>query len=433
MRLRLLACAVVAVLTAATLGTPAEAASKKPGAVGLVSVTGAAPYDSSGKKYAKISISWPKATRAKKYQVFVAGSRAGVAKAKKPRVTVKSRKATITKLKRNRTYWIQVRAVNGSKAGKRSARIARVTPAATAKLWSKRHPVYRLMSYNVCSNACSKWETRQPLVVNEVLRLKPDVLAVQEASRWKNAVIPGYTETLGGKDNRIFYRTAAFEQVTQRLSATQQSAECPLETDPRTGKVVRDDEGDPVRVEPCILPLDGVAEPEGKDAPWSVLRHKASGQAVVFVGIHLKVDEGGSNAAVRARQTSQIFTDLGNQLAWWGKRLHHLPVVLLGDFNTNRSRAGNSRLETVMQANGFYDAYEQALKVSRQHFNTANPRWSTQPIVGVTWGDHVDKVWVRPGRSRVHQWANVGKMSGGRFVAPLPSDHHPLMVRAQVS
>ncbi|MBA4607206.1 endonuclease/exonuclease/phosphatase family protein [Aeromicrobium sp. Marseille-Q0843] len=425
MRLRLLACSVIAVLTAATLGTPAEAASKTPGGVGLVSVTGAATYESGGKKYAKVSITWPKATRAKKYQVFAAGSRAGVLKAKKARVTTKSRRATITKLRRNRTVWIQVRAVNGSKAGKRSARIARVTPAASKSLSTKRYPAYKLMSYNVCSNACSRWSSRMPLVVREVQRIRPDVLAVQEASQWKGAQIPGYTETLGGKDNRIFYRTAAFEQVTQRLSATQQSSECETTWDP----VARKD----VRVEPCVLPLDGVAEPEGKDAPWTVLRHRASGQAAVFVGVHLKVDEARSNAGVRASQTSKIFSDLNGQLAWWGKRMHNLPVVLIGDFNTNRSRAGNSRLESVMHANGFYDAYEQARSVSRQHFNTANPRWSTQPVVGVTWGDHVDKVWVRPGRSRVVQWANVGLMSGGRFVAPLPSDHHPLLVRAQIS
>ncbi|MET1133610.1 MAG: endonuclease/exonuclease/phosphatase family protein [Aeromicrobium sp.] len=425
MRLRLLACTVTAVLAAATLGAPAEAASKKPGTVGLVSVTGASTYESAGKKYAKVSISWPKATRAKKYQVFVAGSPTGVLKAKKARVTTKSRKATITKLRRNRTVWIQVRAVNGSKAGNRSARIARVTPAASASLSTVKHPAYRLMSYNVCSNACSRWSSRLPLVVKEVQRIKPDVLAVQEASQWKDAAIPGYTETLGGKDNRIFYRTAAFEQVTQELSPTQESADCETEWDP----VAKAD----VRVAPCVLPVDGVAQPEGKDAPWSVLRHKASGQSVVFVGIHLKVDDGKSNAGVRAAQTTKIFTDLNDHLAWWGKRLHNLPVVLIGDFNTNRSRAGNSRLETVMQANGFYDAYEQAREVSRQHFNTANPRWLTKPVVGVTWGDHVDKVWVRPGRSRVLQWANAGKMSGGRFVAPLPSDHHPLLVRAQVS
>lgn len=433
MRLRLLACALIAVTAAATVTAPADAAPKKPGKVGLVSVTGTSAYGSGTKKYAKITLAWPRAAKATRYQVFVAGSRAGVQKSKKPRATVRSPKATIKKLRRNRVYWVQVRALNGKRAGSRSARIARVTPAASASLSTAKHPAYKLMSYNVCSNACSRWSTRLPLVVSEVQRLRPDVLAVQEASQWRNAEIPGYTETLGGKDNRIFYRTAAFEQVQHTLTAEQQSDECELARDPRTNRILLDEEGEPVRVEPCILPLDGLAEPDGKDAPWSVLRHKASGQSVVFVGIHLKVDESRSNASVRAAQTTKIFSDIEGQLDWWGKDLRRLPVALIGDFNTNRSRAGNDRLESVMHAHGFYDAYEQARSLSRQHLNTANPRWLTKPVIGVTWGDHVDKVWVRPGRSRVVSWTNAGKMAGGRFVAPLPSDHHPLMVRAQLS
>ncbi|MBC9227227.1 hypothetical protein GL325_12910 [Aeromicrobium sp. 636] len=432
MRLRLLACALTAVLAAATLGTPSVAAPKKPGKVGLVSVTGTATYTSAGKKYARVSVSWPRASRATRYQVFVGNSKAQVAKQKKPRTTVRSPKATIKKLKRNKVYWVQVRALNGKRAGSRSARIARVTPAASATLSTARHPVYSLMSYNVCSNACSRWSTRAPLVVREVQRLKPDVLALQEASRWGTTVIPGYTETLGGKDNRILYRTAAFEQVEQTLSPEQQSAECPLAVDPENNLVLGDD-GKPVRAEPCILPVDGIADPPGKQAPWAVLRHRASGQTVVFVAVHLQVDDKRSMATRRATQATDIFSALGAQLAWWGRNVRSMPVVVLGDFNTNRSRAGNNRLESVMHANGFYDAYEQARSLSRQHFNTANPRWLTKPVVGVTWGDHVDKVWVRPGRSRVVSWANAGRMSGGRFVAPLPSDHHPLLVRAQVS
>src|SRR5690606_7495744 len=102
MRLRLWACALTAVLTAALLGTPAVAAPKKPGTVGLVSVAGASAYTSSGKQYAKVKLVWPRATRAKKYQIFVAGSREKVSRLSKPRATVKSPKATITKLKRNR-------------------------------------------------------------------------------------------------------------------------------------------------------------------------------------------------------------------------------------------------------------------------------------------------------------------------------------------
>jgi len=432
MRLRLLASSLVAVIAAALLSAPAQAA-PAPAKVGLVSFTAGSTHQVGGRTYARVTLSWPKAKRAKKYQVFVSRTAAGVARKKKPTATVKGTKATIGKLGRNREYWFQVRAVNGKKAGARSSRVARVTMVASPALNTRTSPVYSLMSYNVCSNACSRWSTRRALATNEVLRLKPDVLAVQEASQWKKAVIPGYTETLGGHDNRIFYRTDRFEQVTHDLTPEQQSAECPIAEDPETGRDLVDENGDPVRVEPCTLPVDGVAQPSGKNAPWALLRHKASGQRVVFVAVHLRVDDKKSMATYRAGQAGDILSGLRDQLAWWGLDANRVPVVLIGDFNTNRSRAGNWRLDEAMHANGFYDAYEQARAVSRQHFNTANPSWSTKPVVGVTWGDHVDKVWIRPGRSRVVSWANAGKMAGGRFVAPLPSDHHPLRVKVQVS
>src|SRR5690606_28306908 len=236
----------------------------------------------------------------------------------------------------------------------------------------------------------------------------------------------------GGKDNRLFYRTAAFDQVEVPLTEAQQSAECPVARDTRN-RVMRDENDEPVRVEPCILPLDGIADPPGKDAPWAVLRHKASGQEVRFVGTHLLTGSSNANARYRATQANDIFADLQAQLAWWGRSFTRTPIVVMGDFNTNRSRSNHSVVESAMKRYGFWDSYEQAESLTRQHMNTANPKWLTKPVIGVTWGDHVDKVWVLPGRCRVPSWTNAGKMSRGRYVSPLPSDHHPLLVRAQVS
>ncbi|MFS0886664.1 endonuclease/exonuclease/phosphatase family protein [Aeromicrobium sp. 179-A 4D2 NHS] len=433
MRLRLLACALVAVLAAALLGTPAHAA-RKPAQVGLVSFTAAALHTSGGKTYAKLRLSWPKAKYATRYQVFVATTKAGVQRAKKPRVTVRGTQAVVTKLGRNRTYWFQVRGTNGKVAGSRSARVARVTPLSTASLSTATHPIHSMMSYNVCSNACTSraWSGRQPLVVNQILAVRPGVVAIQEASRWSTTV-PGYTEVEGGKDNRILYRDDLYEPVTQDLTPAQQSSKCPLQRTAK-GALVRDEDGEPVRVEPCTLPVLGVAQPQGKDAPWVMLRHKASGQQVVFVGVHLLTGDSDANARYRAVQTDEIFADLKAHLAWWGRSFPSTPVALIGDFNTNRSRSNHAIVESAFKRQGFYDSYEQARSLSRQHQNTANPNWQWKtPTIGVTWGDHVDKVWVRPARSIVKSWANVGLMRGGSYVSPLPSDHHPLLVRAQLS
>lgn len=434
MRFRLLTCALIAVLGAALLGTPAQAAAKRPAQVGLVSFTAAALHTSGGKSYAKVRLSWPKAKYATRYQVFVATTRNGVAKAKKPRVTVRGTQAVVTKLGRHRTYWFQVRGTNGKAVGARSARVARVTPVSTATLSTSRYPIHAMLSYNVCSNACTSraWSGRQPLVVNQILAVRPGVVALQEASRWSTTV-PGYTEIEGGKDNRILYRDDLYEPVTQTLTEAQQSAKCPLQRTPR-GALVLDEDGDPVRVEPCVLPVQGIAEPPGKDAPWALLRHRASGQEVAFVAAHLLTGDSDANARYRATQARDIFADLRLHLAWWGRSFPSTPIAVIGDFNTNRSRTNHAIVESAMRQQGFYDSYEQARSLSRQHQNTANPNWQWRtPTIGVTWGDHVDKVWVRPARSIVKSWANVGLMRGGQYVSPLPSDHHPLLVRAQLS
>src|SRR5690606_33418566 len=198
-----------------------------------------------------------------RYQVFVARTKTNVARARKPKVTVRGTQAVVRELRRGTTYWFQVRALNGSRAGNRSARVARVTPVASADLSTAAHPTHSMLSYNVCSNACTSrpWERRQPLVVNQVLAVRPGVVALQEASRW-STTIPGYVEADGGRDNRILYRPGVYEQVEQALTAEQQSADCAIARTPN-GRKVLDEDGEPVRVEPCVLPVDGIADPPG--------------------------------------------------------------------------------------------------------------------------------------------------------------------------
>lgn len=427
MRLRLLAplfaAAVTGTLVVSVLAAPAEAA-RTPGKVGLVSITKQTLSTKQGRTTAMVKLSWPKAARAKGYEVFVARSKNAVQSKRKPTLRVRGPRAVVGGLRRHTEYWFQVRAVNGSKVGSRSNRVARVTMIASPTIDAATRPLHSLMSYNVCSNSCGRWGKRRGIIEQDIARVRPGVVAVQEASQWRNARIPGYAETEGGHDNRLFYRTSTYEQATRTLTPEQQSQDCAYEDDPQTG--------DPVRVEPCVLPVDGVLDPPGKNVPWSLLRHRGTGQHAVFVSVHLQVDTGRSMASYRVAQSSKLFEQLRGQLAWWGLDMDRLPVVLIGDFNTNRSRTGNARLDAVMHANGFYDAYEQARSLYRQHQNTANPSWATKPVIGVTWGDHVDKVWIRPSRTQVVTWANVGRMSGGRYVSPLGSDHHPLQVQLRL-
>ncbi len=77
---------------------------------------------------------------------------------------------------------------------------------------------------------------------------------------------------------------------------------------------------------------------------------------------------------------------------------------------------------------GWADAFTQARTVIKQHHNSANPAKKLSPVIGVTWGAHVDKVWVKPGKTVITSWENAGKTKGGKYTT-LPSDHHPVLVK----
>ncbi|MFI5426805.1 hypothetical protein [Aeromicrobium sp. UC242_57] len=81
---------------------------------------------------------------------------------------------------------------------------------------------------------------------------------------------------------------------------------------------------------------------------------------------------------------------------------------------------------------GYYDAYDQAQTLKRQHHNSFND-FKTTPKISYKWGDHVDKVWIRPDQGRVLSWVNGARISGGKMVKPIPSDHSPIIVDVKIN
>jgi len=103
--------------------------------------------------------------------------------------------------------------------------------------------------------------------------------------------------------------------------------------------------------------------------------------------------------------------------------------VYLGDFNSNKSRGhAQDTPARVMSAAGYVDAFDQARTLSRPNYNSGT-QGSPRPVTSYTYGDHVDKVWVRKGDGiGVVSWANVNPRRGSRYVAPVGSDHCPIRV-----
>ncbi|GAA3516635.1 hypothetical protein GCM10022234_09830 [Aeromicrobium panaciterrae] len=404
---------------------PAQGATK-PGTVGLVTFTAASPTS--------FTIIWPKASNATSYQVFVSTSYTGVLTAP---VFGTSKTTTFTPkgLKPGTDYFIQVRAMNGTNAGSRSSRVGHQTIRAQGTATG---PYYTVMSYNLCTRACMipyqpgmdgyytywKWSQRMPGAIERITNFKPDVVMLQESEcsvpsapdlhwqhpEWRPVMQPpaGYAKVKCRSAKQLFYNDARFDVAP--------------------GESCMDNDSTPPPVNQCTSGSIYLGEHlDGKKfAVWAELVDKTKADKhVIFVSVHLVT--GTSTAAVNYR-AAEIRTLLAKIRE---VNPEGVPVVYGGDFNSHKNRSNDS-VATEFHKGGLYDAFDLAMKIGYQHFNTYNG-FKVTPTIGVKWGDHVDHVWVDPTKSRVISWLNGVKLVSGKLPHPIPSDHSPLVVSVQVN
>lgn len=397
---RLAAVALLAALALLTPTTPAVAATARPGPVGLVYFTGAS-LTSTG---ATLTVDWPDVAGATGYEVFAGRSLAAVAAATTPMATSTSSKATISRLVRGVDYFVQVRAVNSAGVGPRSVRVGHGTIASQGT-FPAGAASYRALTWNVCSYACPGIATRTATINSRIAELAPDIVALQEASKFVAA--PSGYRFVENAQNDLLVRSGQFSVV-------------PKKTAPTAGTAT----------------FAGKSAAPGKGIAWAALRHRSGAYVLVF-NAHLVAGTSSAQIAQRryeaerldgfVRSTmSKLAASYGSLTTW-----ANVPVIILGDFNTHKSRTGDAT-GAILKKAGWYDAYDQARSLVAQHHNSANPKMQTAPVIGVTWGDHVDKVLVRPWRAVVTRWENAGKRVDGKYVAPLGSDHHPVLAVVSV-
>jgi endonuclease/exonuclease/phosphatase family metal-dependent hydrolase len=370
-------------------GVQPAAASTTPSTVGLVSFTAASLSSTT----ASLTIDWPDARYAGKYEIFMSRSYT-MSNAKRFTSTASTRK--VTGLGRGLNYFFQVRGVNGSAVGKRSQRVGHTTIRAQS---AQSSPTYSVMTYNLCSEKCSGWSTRERYFLERVRTYLPDVLALQESVTFarNRTQFDGYASTYYKSSKSLYYRTARFDLAT---TCDEEGLEC---TD-----------------------RDGFVDmSHGRYAVWAELIDKSTRRATIFVSAHTTPGKSDDAALLRKQEVAALVKALP------GLNPKGLPVVIAGDFNSHKNRS-NDYLAGVLHQAGYYDAYDLARSLSRQHYNSYNDFQRT-PILSIKWGDHVDHVWVRPARSRVMSWANVARRSGAYYATPMPSDHNPILVKVQVS
>jgi len=391
-RARLTRAGLVVLLTAAlvTPTTAASAAGDRPGQVGLITFTGAS--------MSSLTVDWPDVDGAERYEVFTHTNYNTLPSVTKPAAVVEGSKATVTGLRKGTDYFVQVRAVNSADNGPRSQRVGHATIAGQTSA-GKTKP-YSIVTWNICSNACANIAGRKGIIDARIRELAPGVVGLQEASKYKKAPA-GYAFVVNGQ-NDILVRKGEFSKVAKKKKT------------PTTGsKKFARKYGTP-----------------GHGVTWAALKHR-SGQHLIVFNVHMPTGTSASQTKQRQYEATQLTKYMSSTVSKlrkkYGAKIKSAGIIVLGDFNTSKGRAGDSTRAT-MKAKGWYDAFDQARTLTGQHFNSANPGWSAAPVVGVTWGEHIDHVFVKPSKTIVYSWANAGKMSGGKFVTPLGSDHHPVLV-----
>jgi endonuclease/exonuclease/phosphatase family metal-dependent hydrolase len=416
--MRALGLALVAVMLLLAGVQPASASST-PSKVGLVSFV-ASSYSATAdpSTSASLTIDWPDASHAESYEIFMSRYNS-MSHAR----TYTSRSSTFraSHLKRGTDYFFQVRGVNGSRVGTKSTHVGHTT------IRDKGHSgraTYRVMTYNVCSRVCDlnppttkyNWSKRQPGALERVARYAPDVLTTQEADHL--VVPPGYTEAVYKSAKRLMFKTSRFDLAPADADPvpvpSNDADRCsPTWGNGATGYVFLGFHGHPDD--------DPDQDTRGcRYAAWAQLIDKSTGKHTIFVDVHTVAGSRTSRSDERKIEMKTLFAAIHTI------NTDALPVVYAGDFNSNKSRDPDY-VAAVMHVNGFYDAYDLATTLKRQHYNSYND-FLTTPRISYTWGDHLDHVWVVPGTSRVTAWRNGALIVDGRLPNPIPSDHSPVVV-----
>jgi endonuclease/exonuclease/phosphatase family metal-dependent hydrolase len=332
--------------------------------------------------------------------------------AKSKAVTSSASGTVLTGLKPATTYYYKVRtiATGGGDLSGYSKTASLTTPSTSAS------PPIKVATYNVCSVACDAgghpWEgAREAAVVANLAAQSPDVIGLQEMDRSKLAVFLADLNRASGRS----YQTS--DLPTKGGSGTTK-----LAYDTGLFTMASSEHG--------VLALSAGDSGTQKYAVWAILTDKRSGKRLFVVANHLVA--GTAYQELRKTQSAEI---VGLVAA---KNTKKLPVVIAGDFNSNRDASPSNVVYDVLSAAGFKEPLGNTNKswtVSRQataehrvdlDYSTYNGFASYARRAKYANGSDIDYIWhsaqIRVAMTRVV----VNVNTAGKFVGTIPSDHNLL-------
>ena len=358
---------------------------------------------------------------------------------------------TVTGLSAGKTYYAKVRVITPS-----GLNLSSYSPAVTVKPTdagageveppSGSAPL-TIASFNVrCAN-CYKgqnlerpWSERRSVVVASILKQKPDVIGIQEASQ-------GWLVSGGRKID-----LSQFEDLRNRL----RSGGTPYEvTNPHRNNCVNSktprscryqnrgaSKGTKIFFNTATVKLMSQGSKKlpqcsgcnERYVAWAVLEQKSTGRQFFFAETH--IEHGGSYYNLRKAQTAAMMDEVAR------RRPGGLPAFVVGDFNSTRYATPSNAPYDEVVSHGFVDPLGHTYKspkVSskataerriRAHYNSHNNFLRTVPAFQPNEnGSNLDYIFTTP--MRTLEWETVLNLdSSGKLAGTIPSDHN--MIRATV-
>lgn len=307
-------------------------------------------------------------------------------------------------------------------------------------------------TFNVrCAN-CSKrpansrekrWEVRAPVIVDQILREKVDVIGVQEAS-------PGLL------DDR---RTAQFEDLVDRLGGAYRVTDSSRYNCTRTDTTFTNcggftDRGASqdsriiynanrlTRLDGGSLRLDGrsIGNGSARYMAWAKFQDARTGKKFIFATAHFEPGVSRSKSSTRVKQVRKATAELNRVDGG-------LPVIWASDLASSKLTHVGNKAYDAFKAAGFTDPLDNYYKAktagprkyadkmtNEQYFTLNNFAKGPKDYVsrGYKLGAHLDYILIKsPQRANVTEWKEVLNLdSSGNFAGVIPSDHN--MVRATV-
>jgi endonuclease/exonuclease/phosphatase family metal-dependent hydrolase len=313
-------------------------------------------------------------------------------------------------LTRGVTYWFQVRALNGLTVSPYSPPTSAVAQTGELRM--------RVMTYNLliltadgarggggAGEVVASWNASRKAAAAALVRgSAPDVIAVQEGSAY----------TAGWNSARQVDSLASALGAQYTVARTQG-----LATDP-----------DYVLTGVHIVYRNTAYAAVGNGGHWylndahryaayQVLRHRTTGAEVLVVSAHLTTNRGTQYDALRRQQTQLIVDNARALAAGQGG----IPVVYAGDVGTvHMSWQPYDPAGIVMRSAHGADAFDVAQVRTNHRYSSVN-QYRRVPILDA---GSVDRIFASPGVA-VRSWNELLRLSDGRFVGVIPSDHNPVV------